>query len=481
MAIQWQGWMRYLFGGLWNPDQGMQQAGPSTYSNASHQTVTDSTALQIAAVFRCIRIIAETSASLPMQAWQITPSGDRKPLRDSHYLNGLICEPNPEMVGDEWREACFGQMAGWGNAYSQMVRQSEGRVAELWPYKPDRMQVNRNPDMSLAYRYPDAMGRPADLERRRVLHMRAFSLDGVMGLSPLGLARESLGLAIGAERYAASFFGQGGRPAGVMTSDKPLTDKQREQVRTEFGGLAGGGTDKRLWVLEANMKYQAVTVSPEDMQMLQTRAFQISDIARFFGVPLFLLMETEKSTSWGSGIEQQNLGFLTYTLRPYLTRMIESFNRWVIAENDRGKICVDIDVAPLLALDSAGQKELYASLTSNGVMTRNEVRRIMKLPQSAQKNADSLTVQTALTTIDELQRPPGAPTAPQVTRDMAPVAIEVDTKATQAKLDAVSEELARMREQNAELLKKFQERKTRVTVPKRGPDGRVQRWVTVEE
>lgn len=126
-------------------------------------------------------------------------------------------------------------------------------------------------------------------------------------------------------------------------------------------------------------------------------------------MPLFLLMETEKSTSWGSGIEQQNLGFLTYTLRPYLTRMIESFNRWVVAEQDRGKICVDIDVAPLLALDSAGQKELYASLSMNGVMTRNEIRRVMKLPPSTQKNADALTVQSALVPLEKLGTiaPPG--------------------------------------------------------------------------
>jgi HK97 family phage portal protein len=402
MAIQWQKWMRWLGGGLWNPEMGVQTAGPDGFANAAMQPVTDERALQIAAVFRCVRIISETCASLPMRTFRRTASGDGVPLEDSHWLNGLVNEPNETQTGDEFREAMYGQMAGWGNAYAQKVPNSLGRTVELWPYKVDSMQVRRLPDRTLMYKYPNAYGTPQDLTPDRVLHLRAFSIDGVMGLSPLALARQALGLAVGAQNYASSFFAQGGRPAGVMTSDKLLNDKQRAQIRDEFGGLAAGTSDKRLWVLEASLKYQPITVSPEDMQMIQSQAFSIAEIARFFGVPLFLLMETEKSTSWGSGIEQQNIGFLTYTLRPYLQRMATVFNRWIIPDQERRSVYVEIDETPILLMDSTGWQNFAGAMATNGIMTRNELRKLRKLPKSTEPNADKLTAQTALTPIENL-------------------------------------------------------------------------------
>jgi HK97 family phage portal protein len=406
VAITWKGWMKYLVGGLWNPDIGVQWPGPMGYGNESLQPVSDERALQIGAVFRSIRIIAETCAALPMYGYSRLPNGDREVLPDSHWLNGLIYEPNDDMAGDEWRETQFAAMAGWGNGYTQLSRQSEGRVALMYPYKVDRMQVERSTELELLYRYPDKFGTPALLPKTKVLHLRSFSVDGIMGISPLGMARQVLGVTVGAEKYAGSFFASNGRPSGVMTSERLLTDAQRAQVRQEYGGMAEGGTDKRFWLLEGALKYQAITVSPEDMQMLQTRTFQISEIARIFGVPLFLLMETEKSTSWGSGLEQMNLGFLTYTLRPYLQRMVCTFNRRIIPADQRSKVFVDIDEKALLSLDSVALKELYASMAQNGTMTRNEIRRAMKLPQSSAKNMDAFTVQSALTTVENLGRVP---------------------------------------------------------------------------
>lgn len=380
MAIKWQSWMRGWWNGLWNPEKGEQRADPGSGGSSSGVYVTDTIALQISAVFRCIRIIAETCSSLPLCAYRRVNTYDREPLPYDHWLTRLIREPNETMAGDEWAESMYAQMAGWGNAYSQIVPNSEGRTIELWPYKVDRMEVQRQEDLTLQYKYPDVYGVPKVLSNRRVLHLRAFSVDGVMGLSPLGLARESLGLAHAAERYAGSFFASGGRPSGVMTSDKLLTDKQREQIRKEYGGMADGGDGKRFWLLEAALKYQAITVSPEDMQMLQTRAFEVSEIARFFGVPLFLLMETEKSTSWGSGIEQQNLAFLTYTLRPYLQRMENTFNRVIIPERERGQIFVEADVTPLQTADFTSLSNFLSTGVQNGYILRNEARRRLKHP-----------------------------------------------------------------------------------------------------
>lgn len=419
MAVQWSGWMKYLWGSIWNPERGQQSSGPSRISNSTGTPVTDDRAMQIGAVFRCIRLIAETCASLPIQGYKRLPNGDAELLPDDHWLQYILKYPNDNMTGDEWAESMYGQMAGWGNAYSDVVPNSLGRAVELWPLKVDRMEVTRLKDRSLEYKYPDVYGMPQVKAKGRVLHLRAFSLDGIMGQSALGAARETLGLAVGAESFAGSFYANGGRPSGIMTSDKLLTDAQRAQIRKEYGGVSGGGEDgKRFWVLEGSLKYSAITVNPQDLQMLETRTFSVEDIARFFGVPLFLLMSQTKDTSWGSGIEQQNLGFLTYTLRPYLSRMRCTLNRGIIPERERKNIFIDIDESPLLQLDSAAQKELWTSLASNAVLTRNEIRRKMKLPRSAEPNADKLTCQTALTTIDKLgetPRPaPGLPGAAPV-------------------------------------------------------------------
>lgn len=402
MAIVWSSWMRNWWSGLWNPERGEQRSGPDNYANRTGVAVTDQVALQVAAVFRCIRIIAETSASLPLVPYRQVNQFDREPLPPEHWLSQLITEPNETMSGDEWCESMYGQMAGWGNGYSQIVTNAAGRAVELWPYKVDRMKVERREDLTLQYSYPNIYGSPQPLPTKNILHLRGFSIDGVMGLSPLGLARESLGLAVASQQYAGSFFASGGRPSGVMTVDKILTPQQREQIRKEYGGMADGGDGRRFWLMEAGLKYQAISVSPEDMQMLQTRAFEVSEIARFFGVPLFLLMETEKSTSWGSGLEQANLAFLIYTLRPYLQRMQNTFNRRIIPAAERGKICVEVDVSPLLMADFATLATYLSTAVQNGYMTRNEARRWLKLPADPTPEASKLTAQVNMAPIDTL-------------------------------------------------------------------------------
>lgn len=401
MAVQWSSWMRNLFGGLWNPDKGPQRSDPSGFGSRAGVVVSDSKALQVAAVFRCIRIIAEVAASLPLRAWRRTGDDDRELLEPDHWLSRLLYEPNETMCGDEWCEAMYAQMAGWGNGYTQVVPNSAGRAVELWPYKVANMQVERREDRSLRYSYPNPAGSLIELPNARVLHLRAFSLDGVMGVSPIGMARDSLGLSVAARDYASSFFATGGRPSGIMTVDKLLTDKQREQIRTEYGGMADGGDNaKRFWLLEGSLKYAAITVNPEDMQMLQTRTFEVAEIARWFGVPLHLLMESEKSSSWGSGLEQVNLSFLTYTLRPYLSRMERTFNRCIIPVAERGKIFVEVDTSPLETADLTALSAFLSNGIQNGYLRRNEARKRLKLPRA--EGADALMAQVNMAPLDKL-------------------------------------------------------------------------------
>jgi HK97 family phage portal protein len=405
--------MRYLGGGAFNADRGLQYTGPNRPHTDSGAVVNDDIALTIGAIFRSIRIIAEVSALLPLRAYQRDGNGDLLeigPDSPDAWLPKLIARPNPVMTGDQWREAMYAQMAGWGNGYSQITRIASGRPQELWPYKTDRMEVHRRPaDLEVDYKYPDVNGSPQILPKGKVLHLKAFTLDGYTGISPLGCARNAAGLALQAERFAGSFYQAGGKPSGVMTSDRVLTPQQRDQINAAYGSMSDGSTGKRFWLLEGDLKYTPLTVNPEDLQMVATRAFQVSDVARFFGVPLFLLMESEKNTSWGSGIEQTNLAFLIYTLSPYLQDMAAAWNTWIIPERDQGRLCVEVDTDPLMAADFTSRANFLSSMAQNGLMTRNEGRKKLKLPKNLSPAADELTCQVNLVPIGQL----GQTTAPQ--------------------------------------------------------------------
>lgn len=487
MAINWSSWMKYLQGWVWNPDQGEQTPGPRGYGSESGTTVDETRAMQVAAVYRCISLIAQTAASLPLKVYRLEADGDRKE-DPRHWLQKLLDEPNSGMTGEELRQALHGATAGWGNGYARIVRLASGRPAELWPMKPDRLKVIRNKDWALDYEYTTQPGLMEKFTQEKVLHVRGFSLDGTMGLSPLGLARESLGLAVSAERYAASFFASGGRPSGVLNSDKLLTPDQRAQIRQEFGGLAdpAQAAGKKLWVLEAALKYQPISVSPEDMQMLQTRAFSIADIARFFGVPLHLLMVAENTPNWG--LETQNLSFLIYTLRPYLQRLEGCINRWLIPDAERGRVFVAHDVDSLLQADSAARATFYSTMVQNGLMSRNEVRRREHLPNVPE--GDTLTAgvnQAPVRTLGQAQRPapatpgaPGDPPVPNVQRAQL-VAIDDAFAPIRDTLVEVAESVAKLNCAMDTQLRQANRRKVTTTTPVRSQDGRVVLVKTHEE
>lgn len=398
MAIAWSGWMRRLAGWVWNPETGEQRPGPPLgHVTASGNIVTDTRAMQVPTVMRCIRIIGETCASLPLQVFERTPAGDIP--APNYWLSRLLVEPNDSMTGDELREALVGQMAGWGNGYAEIVRDSTGRPRELWPLKVDLMVVTRDEERVLRYEYPDRYQTPRDYTAAQILHCRAFSIDGVMGLSPLGFMRHTLGLTVGAEDLAASFYQNGGRPSAILTVDKPLTPAQREQVREQITRPLEEG--RRIMVLEGSMKYQGVTISPEDMQMLSTRQFQVEEIARVFGVPLHLLGVQNNVPNWG--LEQMNQSFFTFVLNAYLGRIESTINRFLLSPEERTRFFVRHDVKPLLRADSGSRASYLSSLVQNGLMTRNEARRWEGLPPI--DGGDQLTVQLNLTNLAQLGAP----------------------------------------------------------------------------
>lgn len=408
MAIQWASWMSRLGWGFWNRDIGIQRVASIAGPTSAGVSVNDQKAMTISAVFRCISLISETSAQLPLDVYTVPKSG-RPQLTREHWLNGLLTQPNVINTGDEVREAMVAQVSGWGNGYCHVPRRDfDQRPLALWPLRAPEMEIARKLDRTLAYRYyGDPSGIGVDIDPANIAHFRGFSLDGVVGLSRLAQARQSMGMAVASEGYGAEFFASGGRPTGVLSVDRVLTPAQRAQIRAEFKGLTTSADD-RLYVLEAAMKYDAVSVSPEDMQMLQTRNFQVADIARFFGVPLFLLFVQENTPNWG--LEQQNLGFLTYALRPYLQRIEKVINQFVLPEKERGGVIVLHDTSELTMPDAKVRAESDAACTNAGILTINEAR--------ANRNLDPIPggevahCQVALAPITQLGDSPTRPANP---------------------------------------------------------------------
>lgn len=400
-SLFWTGWRRWFDWGLNSPDKGSQYGEPVSTPNVANRNVTDTRAMQISAVFSCVRLISECIGSLPLHVYRRRPDGQREAAPE-HWLQDLLLEPNPFMTGQEWREAMAAQLATWGNGYSFTRRTDSGRPTELFPLRPQSMDVQRNGFDGVVFDYSSESMPNKRWTDREVLHIRGFGQEGFKGLSPLGFARESLGLAVSAEEYGARFFANGGKPSGVAELDQVLKPEQRKAFKELLEDQVGrnAAESQGVLLLEGGAKYRPISIPPEDAQMLGTRSFQIAEIARFFRVPLFLLMDETKNTSWGSGLEQQNLAFLTYTLRPYLVRMERSIARWLLSREERREYFVEFNVEGLLRADSKARAEFYSAMVQNGLMSRNEVRSRENLPRV--DGADELTAQVNLAPLSKL-------------------------------------------------------------------------------
>ena len=378
-------WSRFLTrfsfwaqSGLDTPEVGSQLAGGASREGVGN--VSSATAMSLSAVWACVRLITETVSSLPLHIYE----GDRenrKRVRGTELTRLLTETPNEYMTAQEFREAMTMQLVIFGNAYALKHKNSLGKTIALDPMQSDCMDVLRAENGAITYQY--TIGKEKRLFKAEdIFHLKGFGSNGLTGLSVLAFARASIALGLAADDYGRSFFTNGGKPSGILMVDKVLTKEQRAAVRDNFEDLAKGDSSNRLWVLEAAMKYEPISIPPEDAQFLATKSFQIADIARFFNVPLFLLQSSEKSTSWGSGLEQQNQAFLTYCLRPYLTRWESVIKRSVISElGSKGKDqFAEHMVEGLLRADSQARANFYAVMTQNGIMTRNEARSLENMP-----------------------------------------------------------------------------------------------------
>jgi HK97 family phage portal protein len=388
----WNNWS--FFGNGQKRLPGYQRLEPSS-GRMTKRTVTDETALQLSTVFACVRLLAETVAGLSLNFYKISPDGSRTLATDYPLFRLLGFKPNRYQTRVEFWETIIFQLAFRGNAYCAIERNSQGQIISLMPLMTAQVQVVLQNDGSVTYEYTTTKG-VAVFAEESIWHIKLFG-NGVVGLSPLDHARNSLGIAISAEDRVNVLANSGFKPSGVLMIDKILKKEQRDQIREAFKDLADGGDDT-LRVLEAGMTYQQVSMNPKDVQLLESRKFQTEDIARFFGVPSVLINDTSGSTVWGSGISEIIRGFYKLGLRPYLERIECSLSVRLIDIKDRNLIMPEWDFDMLLRGAEKERYEGYNVAVRSGVMTPNECRKREGL--SPDKNGGKLYIDRQLIFIE---------------------------------------------------------------------------------
>ena len=352
-------------------------------SSTSGKRVNERSAMQMTAVYSCVRILSEAVAGLPLHLYQYTDKGSKEKAVDNPLYFLLHDEPNTEMTSFVFRETLMTHLLLWGNAYSQIIRNGKGEVVGLYPLMPDRMTVNRDEKGQLYYEYmvssDDAKtlkGGTVRLSPYDVLHIPGLGFDGLVGYSPIAMAKNAIGLAIAAEEYGSKFYANGATPSGIL--EYPGTVKEPDKVRESWNaGFGGSSNAHKIAVLEEGMKYTPISISPNEAQFLETRKFQINEIARIFRVPPHMVGDLEKSSF--SNIEQQSLEFVKYTLEPWLVRWEQAMQRSLIPQDDKSKYFIKFNVDGLLRGDYQSRMQGYATARQNGWMSANDIRELENL------------------------------------------------------------------------------------------------------
>ena len=348
----------------------------------SGKRVTDRTALQHIAVYACVRVLSEAIAQLPLHVYKYNEKGkERVPQHPLYFL--LHDQPNPEMTSFVFRETLMSHLLIYGNAYAQIIRNGRGDVIGLYPLMPDKMKVDRDEKNRLIYiysRYDEAnpnLKEQGDiiLYADEVLHIPGLGFDGLVGYSPIAMAKNAIGLSIATEEYGAKFFANGATPGGIL--EYPGTVKDPDRVRDSWNKGFSGRNSHKVAILEEGMKYTPISISPNEAQFLETRKFQIDEIARIFRVPPHMVGDLEKSSF--SNIEQQSLEFVKYTLEPWLMRWEQSINRALLSANEKSTYFVKFNVDGLLRGDYQSRMNGYATARQNGWMSANDIRELENL------------------------------------------------------------------------------------------------------
>lgn len=396
MFSTFKNWFGGLFGGnrLNKNSTSVPFLGTTT---ASGSPINTDTALKLSAVWACVRLRSQVIASLPLHLY-----GNNKTVANNHPLYRILHDsPNANMTASEFWESMVASLDLWGNAYALIFKNGVGDVIALEPLNPEFMQVIRSADGAIAYRYTENNQIFYYLDDE-VLHIKGFTLDGLIGLSPIQYQSQVMGHQMDANNASNHEFKNNLKAGGVLTSPTILTEEQREALRENLLNFSKPENAGRFIVLENGMNIGAtgVRINPQDAQLLESRYFGIEEICRTFSVPPQLIYHTDKASSWASSLENMNTGFLMYSLRPILVRIEQTIVKKLLSPAERGKYKPRFSVEGLLRADTQGRTNFYTSALQNGWMTRNEVRELEDLPPLA--GGDSLTVQLNLTTLEKL-------------------------------------------------------------------------------
>jgi len=375
-----------LFSGLFRSrDKPQNRTAGSAYTfymggSSAGKTVTERSAMQMTAVYSCVRILAEAIAGLPLHLYRYKKDGGKEKAIDHPLYLLLHDEPNPEMSSFVFRETLMTHLLLWGNAYAQIIRNGKNEVVALYPLMPNKMTVDRDEHGQLYYTYQRSndeaatmKGSTVILKPSDVLHIPGLGFDGLVGYSPIAMAKNAIGMAIACEEYGAKFFANGAAPGGVL--EHPGTIKDPQRVRESWQSTFGGsGNANKIAVLEEGMKYTPIGISPEQAQFLETRKFQINEIARIFRVPPHMVGDLEKSSF--SNIEQQSLEFVKYTLDPWVIRWEQSLMRALLAQEEKNEYFVKFNLEGLLRGDYQSRMNGYAIARQNGWMSANDIREL---------------------------------------------------------------------------------------------------------
>ena len=363
-------------------------------SSSAGKRVNERSAMQMTAVYSCVRILSEAIASLPLHVYKTSNEGSKEKAVEHPLYFLLHDEPNPEMTSFIFRETLMTHLLLYGNAYAQVIRNGKGEVIALYPLMPNRMNVDRDNKGQLYYEYmmtdtdaPTMKGTTVKLSPYEVLHVPGLGFDGLLGYSPIAMAKNAIGLAIATEEYGSKIFANGANPSGVLEHPGVLKDpsKIRDSWTQTFGG---SGNANKVAVLEEGMKYTPISISPEQAQFLETRKFQINEIARIFRVPPHMLGDLERSTF--SNIEEQSLEFVKYTLSPWISRIEASMQRTLLKPDEKKDMFIRFNVEGLLRGDYKSRMDGYAVARQNGWMSANDIRALESLDRIPEEEGGDL-------------------------------------------------------------------------------------------
>lgn len=376
-------------GTFWQEWMGMSTSG---------KVVSADKAIRLSAVWACVRLLSESVSTLPLKIYERQQDGSRKPATQHPAYQVLCRRPNVEMTPSRFMLMLVASICLRGNGFVEK-KMIGNKLVSLVPLLPQNMVVKRLDNGSLQYTYTES-----DLQRvipvKNIMHIRGFGLDGVCGMMPMMTGRDVIGAAMAVEESAAKIFENGLQSSGFLSAETALDKDQRERLRGYMQAFTGSRNAGKIMVLEGGLKYQNVTMNPEAAQMLESRAFSIEEICRWFRVPPFMVGHADKQSSWASSVEGMNLQFLTNTLRPLLVNIEQEISRCLLDGDE--DLFAEFSVEGLLRADSAGRSAYYTTALQNGWMSRNDVRRLENMPPI--EGGDLYTVQLNLTPLEDLKQ-----------------------------------------------------------------------------